>query len=438
MAEPPALHDQLGGAVAAAEVLSCWRALGPEAAASCQQQLEHAQPQLAQAPLQRELRARLAGEPGPRLLIDGLWFSRPYGGITRVWEQILSTWALPGLVSEAAPVCLIERDSHLARCEAFPWLEGRRVDPIDPVAVASLADDNAALAAQWGAQVFLSSWISSTGVSQPATAELALVHDCLPERYGVPEPLRGLRRRWLLGARRHLAVSADTAADLETLLSKPQGSLPWCHPAPASLFAEHLPEPEGRRLWDGLRQRAGLRPPFVVLPATSAIGSYKNPELVAQALQAEPLQPLQLVLCGIAADQRRLELEQRYPHLQGRALAVGLSDLELTLVYRHALAVVLPSHAEGFGLPAVEAMASGAAVLVADSRGLREAGGSAALRFGSRRPDQLAQLLGLLLSPQGPELQRHLQRRRRQRLAALHPDLLGLALLALARSVALT
>jgi peptidoglycan/LPS O-acetylase OafA/YrhL len=39
-----------------------------------------------------------------------------------------------------------------------------------------------------------------------------------------------------------------------------------------------------------------------------------------------------------------------------------------------ALAVVLPSHAEGFGLPAVEAMASGAAVLVADSRGLREAG----------------------------------------------------------------
>jgi hypothetical protein len=47
-------------------------------------------------------------------------------------------------------------------------------------------------------------------------------------------------------------------------------------------------------------------------------------------------------------------------------------------------------------------------------------------------------LLGLLLSPQGPDLQRHLQRRRRQRLDALHPDLLGLALLALARSVALT
>lgn len=438
MAEPPALHHQLGEAAAAAAVLSCWRAQGPEAAARCQQQLVHAQPQLAQAPLQRELRARLAGEPGPRLLIDGLWFCRPFGGITRVWDQILSTWALPGLLSEAAPVCLIERDSHLARSGAFPWIEGPRVDPIDPVAVASLADDNAALAAQWGAQVFLSSWISSTGASQPAIAELALVHDCLPERYGVPEPLRGLRCRWLQGASRHLAVSADTAADLETLLSRPQGSLPWCHPAPASLFAETLPEPEGRRLWDGLRQRAGLRPPYVVLPATSAIGSYKNPELVAQALQAPPLQPLQLVLCGIAADQRRLELEQRYPHLQGRALAVGLSDLELTLVYRHALAVVLPSHAEGFGLPAVEAMASGAAVLVADSRGLREAGGGAALRFGSRRPDQLAQLLGLLLSPQGPDLQRHLQRRRRQRLDALHPDLLGLALLALARSVALT
>ena len=438
MAEPPALHPLLGEAAAAAEVLSCWRIDGPEAAARCQQEQLHAQPRLAQDPLQRELSARLAGERGPRLLVDGLWFCRPYGGITRVWDQILSTWALPGLVGDAAPLCLIDRDSHLARCEAFPWIEGRPVDPLDPAAVGSVAQDNAALAAQWGAQVFVSSWISSTGPSQPAIAELALVHDCLPERYGVPEPLRALRRRWLRGASRHLAVSADTAADLETLLSQPQGSLPWCHPAPASLFAETLPEPEGRRLWDGLRQRAGLRPPYVVLPATSAIGSYKNPELVAQALQAAPLQQLQLVLCGIAADQRRQELEQRYPHLQGRALAAGLSDLELSLVYRHALAVVLPGHAEGFGLPAVEAMATGATVLVADSRGLREAGGGAALRFGSRRPDQLAQLLGLLLSPQGPDLQRHLQRRRRQRLDALHPDLQGLALLALARSVALT
>ena len=379
---------------------------------------------------------RLQGLPGPRLLVDGLWFCRPHGGITRVWEQILSAWSLPGMVSPQAPVALVERTSHVALTAAFPSLEGPTVDPLDPEAVAGLAAENAALAASWGATVFLSSWISSCGAEAPACPELALVHDCLPERYGVPEPLRQLRRRWLLGAGAHLAVSAATAADLEVLLSRGSGSVPWCHPAPAALFAATLADPAAAGLWQRLRDRAQLRPPYLLLPATSAIGSYKNPELVAEALAAPPLQGLQLVLCGIAAEQRRAELEQRFPHLQGRCLAAGFSDLELALAYRHALAVVLPSHAEGFGLPAVEALASGATVLVADSRGLREAGAGAALRFPSRGAPQLAALLGLVLEPGGPWLQQRLAVRRQRRLAALHPDLIGLALLALARRLA--
>jgi len=196
------------------------------------------------------------------------------------------------------------------------------------------------------------------------------------------------------------------------------------------------PWPEATRLWDDLRRRSGLRLPFVLLPATSAIGSYKNPELVAQALAGPALGALQLVLSGIAAAQRVQELEQRFPGLQGRCLAVGLTDLELALAYRHALAVVLPSHAEGFGLPAVEAMAAGGTVLVADSRGLREAGGGAALRFASRCPGELARLLALLMGSEAAHWQPVLQRRRQQRLQHLHPDLLGVCLLLLARRLA--
>lgn len=97
--------------------------------------------------------------------------------------------------------------------------------------------------------------------------------------------------------------------------------------------------------------------------------------------------------------------------------------------------MVIPSHAEGFGLPAVEAMAAGATVLVADSRGLREAGAGAALRFSSRRPAELAALLSLLGPDQPAWLSSQLAQRRQRRLAALHPDLLGLALLALARQL---
>ena len=54
--------------------------------------------------------------------------------------------------------------------------------------------------------------------------------------------------------------------------------------------------------------------------------------------------------------------------------AAGFTDVELALVYRHALAVVIPSRIEGFGLPAIE-VAAGGLPLLADSRGLREAGG---------------------------------------------------------------
>ena len=420
-----------------AELLKIWRDEGLAAARHHWRQQPAFSAGTTPNPLLRELGLRLEGQPGPRLLVDGLWFSRSHGGITRVWEQILRSWNLPGLITPEAPVVLLDREGSLASCGALPCLESSAVDPLDPAAVEALAADNAQHVQRWGATVFLSSRISSPGPSTPSCTELALVHDCLPERFGTSETYRGLRRRWLLGASAHLAVSAATAADLEVLLSRPAGSLPWCHPAPAPLFAAMAANPTADHLWRRLSRRAGLLPSYLLLPATSAIGSYKNPELVAQALQDSALKPLQLVLCGIAAEQRRQELEQRFPHLKGRCLAAGFTDLELALAYRHALAVVIPSHAEGFGLPAVEAMAAGATVLVADSRGLRESGAGAALRFSSRRPEELAPLLRLLLQePEGPWMAAQLARRRPARLAALAPDVLGLSLLALARQQA--
>jgi glycosyltransferase involved in cell wall biosynthesis len=428
------VSPDLGDSVRAASILDVWRANGPDQARHIAQQFDQERPPGHRLGLlERELVLRLSGAAGPRLLLDGIWFSRPYGGITRVWEQILQAWQLPGMVSHEAPVALIERNSHLALCDRFPALDGAPVDPLDHQGIAALAAENAVLAQAWGADVFLSSWISACGEIAPACLELALVHDCLPERFGVPPSLQPLRRRWLTGARAHLAVSADTAQDLACYLGQEPDSISWCHSAPAPFFSATLADPSSHRLWPALQSRAGLSSPYVLLPATSAIGSYKNPELVGEALVNDHLAELQLVLCGVGAKQRCEELESRYPRLQGRCLAVGLTDLELALVYHHALAVVLPSHAEGFGLPAIEAMSAGATVLLADSRGLREAGGEAALRFHPRRPFELVQLLSLLLHPDAGWLKRHLQCRAERRLALLHPDLLGLALLALAR-----
>ncbi len=57
----------------------------------------------------------------------------------------------------------------------------------------------------------------------------------------------------------------------------------------------------------------------------------------------------------------------------------GLARAELAEVYRRATVVLMPSEAEGFGLPVIEALACGAAVVASDIPAMREAGGPAAV-----------------------------------------------------------
>src|SRR5829696_2790976 len=73
-----------------------------------------------------------------------------------------------------------------------------------------------------------------------------------------------------------------------------------------------------------------------------------------------------------------------------------VSDEVLACLYSGATAVVIPSLAEGFGLPAVEAAACGAAVALSDLPPHRETLGTAALFFPPTDVDALATILGCL------------------------------------------
>ncbi len=55
-----------------------------------------------------------------------------------------------------------------------------------------------------------------------------------------------------------------------------------------------------------------------------------------------------------------------------------LSEGRLAAVRAGAVAVLVPSRKEGFGLPVLEAMAAGVPVLASDTPALREVGGDAA------------------------------------------------------------
>ena len=426
------LHPSLGAYRPPMAVLDCLRSHGSNAALELCNRLRT--PRTPVQPLLEELYLRLVGAPGPRIMLDGLWFTRPHGGITRVWEQILNCWLLPGLISFKSPIALIERNSHLAITGRFENINGSSVDPLDIGAVAKIAKENAMYASDFGASVFISSWLSVCAQDAYKCPELHLVHDCLPERLSKDPVLLAQRRRCSNGASELIAVSKASAQDLEIFLEKQKSSIAWCHPGVQPIFADFCADVSTNELWPPLQKRAGLTPPYLLLPATSAPGSYKNPELVAAALAEHGLQQIQLVLSGVAAETHCATLLEQFPHLQGRCFAAGFTDLELAHAYNHALAVVLPSRIEGFGLPAIEALATGATVLVADSRGLREAGAGACPRFSASDPASLVSWLKLLLDQASSEwMTPLLQRRAERRLQQLHPDLLGLTLLALSR-----
>lgn len=99
-------------------------------------------------------------------------------------------------------------------------------------------------------------------------------------------------------------------------------------------------------------------------------------QLFAAVRQREPLARLIRVGGPFTAPQRRMVEDLQI----GNSIVVVpfLTRRELAAVYRRATILLMPSEAEGFGLPVVEAMASGTPVVATDLAVLREVGGRAA------------------------------------------------------------
>jgi len=70
-----------------------------------------------------------------------------------------------------------------------------------------------------------------------------------------------------------------------------------------------------------------------------------------------------------------------------------VSDEELATIYRQAIALVMPSHEEGFGLPALEAMAHGTAVITSRDPALMEIAGDGALHVDAHDVRELAETM---------------------------------------------
>ncbi|MES2106915.1 MAG: glycosyltransferase, partial [Pseudomonadota bacterium] len=126
-----------------------------------------------------------------------------------------------------------------------------------------------------------------------------------------------------------------------------------------------------------LRQRYGLLRPFVMY--TGGIDLRKNIEALIRAYAALPAalrQQYQLaIVCSVqAVDRERLQkLAQQSGLAADEMILTGfVPDEDLPVLYNMCSLFVFPSWHEGFGLPALEAMACGAPVIAANTSSLPE------------------------------------------------------------------
>jgi glycosyltransferase involved in cell wall biosynthesis len=161
------------------------------------------------------------------------------------------------------------------------------------------------------------------------------------------------------------------------------------------------------------------RPYFLFVGAR---GGYKNFDLLLAAFARARGALAEASLCAVGPPFSRDE-ERRIAALglDGRVENYGrVSDAHLARLYRHSVALVYPSLYEGFGIPPLEAMTCGTAVVASNRSSIPEVVGDAGLLFDPESADELTDIL--LTLARDPSRRESLVERGRERAALFSWD----------------
>lgn len=221
----------------------------------------------------------------------------------------------------------------------------------------------------------------------PAAKTLITCHDtdtfrCLLEPENEPRSLlfRQMTKRTLSGFQKAARVTCDSAATRAELLGRnlvsPQcavvvhnGVHPSCTPKPNPPADAKAAELAG--------------PPLTKQPDLLHVGSTIERKRIDVLLRAfarvrEVFPGARLLRVGGPFTERQHERARRLELLESIVVLPPIDRNILAAIYRRAALMLLPSEREGFGLPAVEALACGTPVVLSDLNVMREIGGDAA------------------------------------------------------------
>jgi glycosyltransferase involved in cell wall biosynthesis len=150
------------------------------------------------------------------------------------------------------------------------------------------------------------------------------------------------------------------------------------------------------------RKRLKLPPSFLLFVGAQV--PRKNLAKLIDALKILHLRRIKIavVLAGPAGEATGM-IRQRAETLELKHwvdMTGYLPERDIRYIYRLASAFVFPSLCEGFGLPLVEAMASGIPVAASRTSAIPEVCGDAALYFQPENPEDMAEKIGLILEDQ--------------------------------------
>lgn len=202
-------------------------------------------------------------------------------------------------------------------------------------------------------------------------------------------------RRGLERAEKVIAVSGATRRDVQDLFGTPPEQIRRVYNAPDPKFMEHKPPADARAAGPRthsheirrILERYQIDYPFLLYAGT--IRPQKNIPRLVEAfavargkLEAHPVyQHLRLIIIG--------DEISKYPAVRRAVIQTRVEDVvrflgfvpfdTLRVFYEGAAAFVFPSLYEGFGLPPLEAMASGTPVVTSNISSLPEVVGDAAV-----------------------------------------------------------
>lgn len=314
-----------------------------------------------------------------RLLVDGVFFQLNNTGIARVWTSILPLLVRSGRFE----IFFLDRGDA-------PAIEGIHYVAFPRHLPAQSADDSILIQRicdHFGIRAFTSTYYTTPTVNPM----VLLVYDMIPELFDFDLTQRAWMEKGsaISYAQRYICISENTRKDLMDLYPEiPPDRISVAHCG----VDDHIFYPKEKHDIDAFRRRFSLdRPYFLFVGARVQHTGYKNSRLFFEAISRVDHADFDVFCVG-----GEKEIEPAITTMMPKGVhcfRVDLTDDELALAYGGALALVYPSLYEGFGMPVIEAMASGCPIITTQHGALVEAAGDAACLISGTSVEEMRQAL---------------------------------------------